>query len=62
MKWIHKIAAYFVLLAGTMAVFFGIRVYRSNIKHPSDNAIEWAHLTLYLVVLGSLEMWFYYFK
>jgi hypothetical protein len=56
MKRVHWFFAYLIIILGIGAVVSGIHFYRINPAHASDIKLEWIHLTLYVLILVTLEV------
>lgn len=55
-KRVHWVFAYLIIILGIGAIMTGIYYYRINPKHQSDIALEWIHLTIFVLALIILEV------
>jgi hypothetical protein len=56
MKRVHWFFAYLIIILGIGAIVSGIHFYRINPAHPSDIPLEWIHLTLWVLIMVTLEV------
>jgi hypothetical protein len=58
MKRVHWFFAYLIIILGIGAIMSGIYFYRIYPKHESEIPLEWIHLTLFVLTLVILEVFY----